>query len=695
MENRQIPYFDRDLSWLSFNRRVLEEAKNREVPLLERIRFLGIFSSNLDEFYRVRMPVLMALHKLNRKNQSRIDFEDNLLGKLNDTILSQQNLFGQIMAGSILPSLKRENVHLAYGECYPELIRTQVKAYFLSQVLGLLQPILLNDKTDFFPSNNQLYFLINGIKNSKRTLLLLNIPSNELDRLFRIEADLKTDGGSNETHIVFLDDVIRYNLKLVFKDLDITGCYSFKITRDAELDLKDEYPGTLSEQIEAKLVKRDFGLATRVLYEPGIPQDILTEFLSKFNLTKANLVEGGRYHNLRDLNSFPITSRSLSYPHWGNSDPTIHVNGMLIDEVQKHDIIIHTPYHSYNSVLRFFNEVAIETRVVEIYVTLYRIASNSKLANALISAATNGKKVTVVVELKARFDEANNIKWAKKMKEAGVNIIYSAAALKVHAKIALIKYQDGKDMKYTGLLATGNFNESTAAYYTDHILMTANGNLLKEMEMLFAFLSKKPKPDVIPLIEFNSLLVAQFNLKRRFIDLIEREIRHKELGRDASIVIKMNNLEERELIAKLYQASGAGVKITLIIRSVCCLIPGVEGLSENIKVIRIVDRYLEHGRLFLFSNNGSPEVFLGSADWMNRNIYRRIEVCFPIFDPTIKGELIQMLNFQIEDNVKAVRLDESLNNVPVKPGKVKIRSQEQIANYLSQSTLDHLNFSHD
>jgi polyphosphate kinase len=335
-------------------------------------------------------------------------------------------------------------------------------------------------------------------------------------------------------------------------------------------------------------------------------------------------------------------------------------------------------------VLRFCNEAAVNPAVTEIYVTLYRIASDSRIGNALVSAARNGKKVSVLVELKARFDEANNIRWAKKMKAAGVKIIYSAPSLKVHAKIALVKRKKEKRISYVGLLATGNMNESTARFYTDHILFTAHHEILREMELLFIFLGHRKKAGNPGLIEFNQILVAQFNLQQRFLQMIDREINNARQGKEAAITIKMNNLEEKVLINKLYEASQAGVIIRLIVRSICCLKPGVPGLSENITVTRIVDRYLEHGRLFVFHNNGAPELYMGSADWMNRNIYRRIEVCFPVYDEAIKKQVLDILQLQLQDNGQAVAIDQQLNNVPLSKEGTVLCSQQAIYHLLAE-----------
>ena len=667
----ETSFFNRDLSWLKFNERILMEAERNTVPLLERIKFLSIFSSNLDEFYRVRMPVLLALEKLSNKEDSDIKIDDNLLNTANQLISEQQQRYGVVLKSDIIPQLKKNKINLIYGQPFPEEIQKSITRYFLSQVMAFLQPVYINENTNFFPSNNELYFLITLKKGADAEVIILNIPSNQLPRFYKVEA-------GEETFIVFLDDIVRYHLDRIFPDGEVTGCYSFKITRDAEIDLKDEYSGSLSEQLEKQLLKRDSGLATRFLHQPGIPSNVFELLKKLFNLKKANRIEGGQYHNLKDFMGFPINVVGLSNQNWPKLCNTDLIEGSLTEAIYKNDIIIHTPYQSYDSVLRFFNEAAIDADVREIYVTLYRVASDSKIVNALISAAKNGKKVTVLVELKARFDEANNIKWAKKMKEVGVDIIYSVTALKVHAKVALVKRQTGDRMRYSGLFATGNFNESTAAFYTDHILMTANKEMLREVELLFIFLAKRVKPNSADLINFKHLLVAQFNLQLVFVNLIDREIEHAKQGKTSGITIKMNNLEEKVLINKLYEASQAGVKIEMIVRSICRLIPDVEGMSENIKVTRIVDRYLEHGRVFIFHNLGKNDVYLGSADWMNRNIYRRIEVCFPIYNEQIKQEIIAIIEIQKQDNVQAVCIDEDMNNIPVKTGGILVESQHDI-----------------
>ncbi|TXJ23477.1 MAG: polyphosphate kinase 1 [Chitinophagaceae bacterium] len=662
-------FFDRDISWLSFNGRVLAEAAKETVPLLERIKFLSIYSSNLDEFYRVRMPAMMALQKINREKGADTAYTEAVA-----IINWQQEYYGRILYEDILPALREQGYHLLYDEEIPESLSAMVTEYFYTQVAGFLQPVLLTGKTDFFPENNQLYIaVIVQPEKAEEELYLINVPCNSIPRFWK-------DGH----YIIFLEDIIRHNLVHLFPDRQIKGSWNVKITRDAELDLEDEYDEDLAEKIEKQLSKRDKGFATRFLYEPGIPLRQLQNIVVTFNLKKASVVEGGRHHNLKDLASLPVVGKELSYPAW----PAIQLKTGnapwegLLEQIIEGDIMIHPPYQSYNTVLRFFNEAVIDQTVEEIFTTLYRVASDSRIAQALISAAKNGKKVTVLVELKARFDEANNIHWAKRMKAAGVKIIYSSNALKVHAKIALIKRKHPTH-PFTGLLATGNLNESTARFYTDHILLTAFQPMLQEMEKLFSFLGKGKKPEPGDHLPFQHLLVAQFNLQQRFLELIDREIQFAKNGQPASIRIKLNNLEEETMINKLYEASNAGVKIDLVVRGICRLEPGLPEQSEHITIKRIVDRYLEHGRVFIFHNNGEEEVYLGSADWMNRNIYRRIEVCFPVYDPRWKAQLQEMISLQLRDNVQAVWIDAAQANPPVEKEPPLIRSQEVIYHWLS------------
>ena len=679
----EFRYFNRDVSWLSFNERVLQEAARTSLPVLERVNFLSIYSSNLDEFYRVRMPVLQALNKLQKRKEdlTSVSTQPDDLSNAQQQIQQQQEQYGQILTQSILPQLRDKGVHLLYNQPLPPQIVQQVNHYFLSQVMAFLQPVRLSAESDFFPENNDLYFLILLGDEKQEELVVMHIPSDELPRFFRIEIQ-------EEQYIVFLDDIIRYNLDKVF-DQKVGGCYTFKITRDAELDFKDEYSGDLADALERQLRKRDYGLATRFLHQPGIPLRVLHQVCEWLGVNERSLVTGGMYHNLKDLAGLPISDASLKAEKWPALNfVTLPETQSVLNQIGVRDYLLHPPYYSYDTILRFFNEAAIRPDVEEIYTSLYRVASDSKIVNALISAAKNGKKVNVLVELKARFDEANNIKWAKKLRAAGAKIIYSVTALKVHAKIALVKLKSGDRTQYRGLLATGNFNENTARFYTDHILLTGNHTLLREMELLFIFLGKKQKPADAGIMPFNQLLVAQFNLQQRFLELIDNEISNVNRGLPGSIIIKLNNLEEDKLIDKLYEASNAGVKIQMIVRSICRLVPGVPGQSENITVTRIIDKYLEHGRIFIFGNNGNSQVYMGSADWMNRNIYHRIEVCFPVYDAGIKAEILQIIDLQLRDNTQAVHLDTQLKNIPVKQDEPAVRSQLEIYNLLKQKSGD-------
>lgn len=658
---------NKELSWLSFNGRVLEEAASETVPMLERLKFLSIFSSNLDEFYRVKMPPLLALQKIRKKT-------GGVFAKVNTMVLEQQKRFGFILDGMIIPQMKESGIFFLNTEPIPGELHEQVSEIFFTTVAGLLQPVYFEQVQSFFAENNQLYELVILETDEKKEILaIVNIPTQVLPRFYKIEEN-------NKMYIVFLDDIIRNNMQALFPGKKIKSVFNIKITRDAELKLTDDYGEDIAVKIEKQLQKRDYGQASRVLYQPGIPDKHWPEILTKFNLLKSSMVKGGVHHGLKDLAFFPVKDESLHYP---SQKPIVNRlrHATLFEEITNEDVLVHTPYHDYNTVLRFFNEAAINPLVEEIYTTLYRMASDSRIAYALISAAKNGKKVTVLVELKARFDEANNLKWSKRMKEAGVKIIYSSNNIKVHAKVALVK-RNHPTQPFLGLLATGNLNEGTARYYTDHILLTANYAMLQELRMLFDFLVKKQKPDQTDKLHFSHLVVSQFNLQKKFLDLIDREITNTLAGLPSGITIKLNNLEEEKLIKALYRASAAGVKIDMIVRGICCLKPGVPGLSENIRVKRIVDRYLEHGRVFMFENGGSPEVFMGSSDWMIRNIYRRIEVCFPVYHEPLKKQLMDILEIQFNDNVQGVWIDaEGANHPVVKEGK-PIRSQEEIYRYL-------------
>lgn len=679
MESR---FFDRDISWLGFNYRVLKEAADETVPLMERLKFLSIYSANLDEFYRVRMPALQSLKNLESDNAGL--HYATVIASINNIIIGQMKALGAIITNSLLPKLKEQKIHLIYNESIPHFLLKHCTAYFYNQVAGFLQPVFLREKThSLVIENNKLQLLVVLANNKgEDELAILNIPADFLPRFYFMD-----DDNTGTRFIIFLDDIIKANLDKIFTGYSIRASYSFKITRDAALDLYDEFDEDIAASIERQLKKRDKGIATRFLYQPGIPLHVLYSVIDKLNLTNASIVAGGNYHSLKNLSALPLGNQPhFFYEDWppvNKEDQAIAVS--VFNTLAAKDIIVHTPYQSYYPVLRFFNEAAIDSSVEEIYITIYRVAQNSIIVNSLISAAKNGKKVTVFVELKARFDEENNLKWAGIMKEAGVKIIYSIAGLKVHAKVALVKRRESNRLKYYGLFSTGNFNEITAGVYTDHVLLTAKQGMVAELELLFIFLSLRMAPKKYGTLHFQHLLVAQFNLQSQFLLLIDKEIALATQGVAATITIKVNSLEDRVMITKLCEASNAGVQIKLIIRGICCLIPGVENMSKNIEVIRIVDRYLEHGRLFVFGNNGFPLLYMGSSDWMNKSMHYRIEVCFPVYDEKVKATILQLINIQLADNVKGVKLNECMQNIPVGviAGEQPVRSQKEIYDLLN------------
>lgn len=682
---KEYTFINRDLSWLSFNHRVLLEAADTSVPLYSRIQFLSIFSSNLDEFFRVRMPSIYVFTSINSKKTGlRNEYPENLAHTVIEYLQGQLEEFGRIFTRQILPSLEDNNIHLYYGDNIRAEHKETIVDYFLSRVLSFLQPVILKkeNRGSTFLENNYLYFIVDIEDPDNRgthQYALLNIPSDQLPRF----SDLPKL--EDKHYLLFLDDVIRENLDEVFPGYKIHGAYSVKLTRDAELNIEDEFTGDIAEKIEKQLVKRDIGSSTRFLFERSMPKEIRDFLKNYFNLRNEEMVEGGRYHNLKDMGSLPNpTGKSLTYDPWPSvPHPGFNTYRSIFRTIAGNELLLHLPYHSYNYILRFFNEAAIDPQVIEIYVTLYRVAANSHIVNALISAARNGKKVTVFVELKARFDEANNLKWSKKMKAAGVKIINSIPGLKVHAKIALVKrFEEGK-MKHYSLLATGNFNETTGRFYTDHVFFTSKREFSDDLQQLFFYLQSRLQPSQFGKIGFKHLLVSQFNMIKRFRKMIDREIENANQGLPAHIIIKVNNLQERNMIEKLYEASGAGVKIELIVRSICSAAPGVEGQSENIVIRRIVDRYLEHARVFVFYNNGEPEFYMGSADWMSRNLYSRIEVIFPVYDEKLKKEINDILQLQLSDTKKAVLFRADLSNEKIPAvGERSIAAQEATYQYV-------------
>ena len=652
-------YYDRDLSWISFNYRVLMEAKNPKVPLLERLRFVAIFSSNLDEFFRVRVSAIRSIEEIDKKkiNQSA-GLEKGLLKEIHGTIASQLDEYGQILR-AILSELNRKGIFIPDSlDVLGREHKEEINHYFKTKILAYLRPYLFDvTRHGHFLNNQQLYLGLRLEKDKEEYFGYVNIPSDVLPRFHLVQ-----ENGNH--YFVYLDDIVRENIHLVFPGFKILECKSVKLNKDADLHIDDEFSGDLVEKIEKQIRKRNLGTPSRFLYDSSMSGEMIDVFKDAFELYESDLVAGGRYHNLNDyFQIFNPTSHELDYQ---KQVPIRHAyieeQDSMLKAIEDRDHLLHFPYQSYDYVLQFFNEAAVDPEVKEIYVTFYRMAKESVIGEALISAANNGKKVVVFMELKARFDEENNLIWSSRMKSAGVKIIYSIPGLKVHAKVALVRK---KKISY-GFFGTGNLNEKTSKIYCDHGLFSCDKQLTSELHHVFKFLHKRKNPP-----EFQHLIVSQFNAIDKFSSLIDREIAFQKAGKKARIVIKVNNLEEKGMIAKLYEAAEAGVEVIVLARSICCLVPETSG----IQVIRLVDRYLEHARVFYFNNEGNPEVFLGSSDWMTRNLHRRIEVCFPLYHQGLKEELISILDLQLSDNTNAVKLDPEINNIPIQNDKPPVNAQ--------------------
>ncbi len=670
-------YKNRDLSWLSFNYRVLQEAKDPKVPLFERIKFLAIYSSNLDEFFRVRVAGLRSIANVEKKTQQELKLDPiKILKDISKIVNKHQTELAQIIRNQITPELRKHNIYLIDELQVTAKQKIYTKKYFDERVIPQIQPILLiKNKIKPFLRNKRLYLAVKlqpktskAVKRVQNKYAIVEIPSNHLPRFIELPSE------DNNTYIIFLDDIIRLHLNSIFHGYKIIESYSIKLTRDAELYIDDEYSGNLVEKIKRSLLKRSVGAPSRFLYDPFIPKDFLRFLTDSFKIDKNDLAPRGRYLNLSDFFTFPNPHNLNLYnsplPTLRHHDLDQHPS--MFDALTQKDYIIYFPYQTYNYVLQFLDQAADDPDVTSIFITLYRVAKESEVVSTLVKAVRQNKKVTVFVELKARFDEESNLIWAEEMKQQGIKVLYSFPGLKVHAKLALVNRIENNAEKSYCYLATGNFNEKTALLYSDLGFFTSNEKLTSEVKIAFDFLiDNKTNP------KFKSLLVSRFNMRKKFYELIDNEIQLAKKGKPAYIIFKMNSLEDKKMINKLYEASSAGVKIDLIIRGICCLVPGKNGISENINIISIVDRYLEHSRIYIFSNNGMPLIFTGSADMMTRNLSRRIEVIFPIFNKDIKKEIISIIELQLKDNVKARIIDKYDKN-EFKKDRIILLNQSQI-----------------
>ena len=685
MENSH-KYFKRDISWLSFNYRVLLEAEDETLPIYERIKFLSIYSSNLEEFYEIRVAEHRGvIMKKNFTEESGAEAEETL-AEITEEVNRQQREYYRIFS-KVLQELNRQDIYL-YQDSRPEPFHEEfVHNFFNEEVFPFLSPVMIQaGDIRTFIRDRRLYLVIRMVKKSKRMAepdyvpdyyyALMKIPYAKVPRFI----ELPTHEGKH--YIMFIDDIIRANLSSIFPGYVVESCYSIKISRDADIYLDDEKGGNIVENIRKKVKKRKSGALSLFMYDSNMPDDFLAFICNAFGITTDDLVLGGRYNNLQDLIKLP-NPRGKELEQQVPSPmrvPFLDEMGSVFRAVKKRDILLHFPYQSFDYLIRFLMEAAFDPKVDEIKITQYRVAENSAVINTLISAAQNGKKVTVFVELKARFDEENNMSTAERMEQAGIRIIYSIPGLKVHAKVAVILRKDTEDgckRRDFAYLSTGNFNEKTARIYSDMALLTSNAELITDINKVFAVLEGKLAGPT-----FRHLLVARFNMVPELTRMIHREIEHVKAGRKGRIVLKMNGLHDQNMINELYNASENGVEIDLIVRGICCLVPN-RPFSANIRVTRIVDMFLEHSRIWYFYNDGEEDLFLTSADWMRRNLNRRIETAFPILNAEIKQCIIDILKIQLQDNVKACLIDEHLhNNFKRDDNPVKVRAQLAIYEYL-------------
>lgn len=663
----------RDLNWLSFNERVLQEAEDDINPLYERLKFLAIFSSNLDEYFRVRVSQLRQIKRVEKSIRKKLALRPNKFTKqILEEVKLQQNKFGEIFHEQIIPQLAENGIYLIESEDFNKDQHTHAKKFYEEKVAAYLKPeiIDLTKESELFLTNNVLYFVVT-FKNENK-LGIVNIPTKECGRFVQF----------NNNTITFLDDIIRNMIPEIFPKESVSGIFEIKMSRDAELYIEDEFEGVLAEKIYASLAQRTDGQATRLLYDADINKEVHKKLRKLLNLGKIDMMPGGRYHNFSDFFSFPDPSNNpelhfdelpaLKHNVLGNTEDYFEV-------IAKKDQSLHFPFMSFNYVEKFLEQAATDPDVQAIKISLYRVADESQLTSSLIKAIENGIKVTIFVEAKARFDEANNIVWGRKFEEKGANVIYSYPKIKVHSKIMLVKRRENGKSKRYAYIGTGNFNSKTSKIYCDHAIFTADKRVTKELDRIFKVLDGKL---IVP--REKHLFISPFSTRRNFTKLVMNEIQFAQEGKKASIVAKMNSLEDEEMIELLYKASNAGVKIRLLIRGFTSLIPGVKGMSENIYITSIIDRFLEHGRIYLFENDGDEQIFFGSADWMGRNLDRRIEVITPIFDEDIAQEFKDILKIQLNDNVKARIQDKEESNTYVakQAGEKAIRSQYEIYEYL-------------
>lgn len=676
--NNKKTYLSRDISWMYFNRRILQEACKDNIPLLERLSFLGIYSNNLDEFFRVRVATQNRIIEYQDKS-AKAEREEAmmLLKEINKLNSAYSKEFEQCIR-NIENKLREENIYLLKDTELDEEQQQFIESFYRQHLNGQVVPIWFSAVKHFEIENDENIYLAIRMhkaesKKSRADYAFLELPVSICGRFVQLP---DKDGKS---YLMYLDDAVRCCLPLIFSGQGYSEfeAYSFKFTKDAEMEIDNDLRNGMLQKISKGIKSRKRGEPLRVVYDACMPKSLLKLVLKTINLDKQDIsLAGGRYQNHKDLMKFPDCGRKdLKYPSW-NPILKKELNGKesIFNVIRQQDRFVHVPYHSFDSYIRVLQEAAVSKEVKSIKTTLYRLAKESKVVKALIGAAKNGKKVTVVIELLARFDEASNINWSKKMQDAGIHVIFGVEGLKVHSKITHISFKNGSDI---ACISTGNFHEGNARVYTDYILMTASRPITKDVNNVFEFIERPYTP-----IRFKELLVSPNEMKNKFIHLINTEIKNKELGKPAYIKVKINHITDPDMVSKLYEAAERGVKIDLLVRGNCSLLTKLPELNNNIRIVGIIDRYLEHSRIFIFASGGEEKIFLGSADWMPRNLNNRVEVITPVYDPLIREDLRQVVDFGLKDTLQGRIVDGSGENQPqTLPDGEKFRSQEALYNY--------------
>lgn len=673
-------YIEKELSWLSFNERVLQEAADKSNPLIERMRFLGIYSNNLDEFYKVRFAELKRRIIISEEQGGALHSR-HLLSQIQARVLQADQQFDSLY-NELLLEMARNQIFLINERQLSANQQIWLRDYFREHLRQHITPILINQDTDLiqFLKDDYTYLAVEIIRGETINYALLEIPADKIPRFI----NLPPETPARRNTMILLDNILRYCLDDIFKgffDFDTLNAYSMKMTRDAEYDLVHEMESSLMELMSSSLKQRLTAEPVRFVYQRDMPDAMVEMLRGKFAISRYDsMLPGSRYHNFKDFIKFPHVGKSSLV---NKSLPRLrHVwfdkfrNGF--DAIRERDVLLYYPYHTFGHVLELLRQASFDPSVLAIKINIYRVAKDSRIIDSMIHAAHNGKKVTVVVELQARFDEEANIHWAKRLTEAGVHVIFSAPGLKIHAKLFLISRKEGDDVIRYAHIGTGNFNEKTARLYTDYSLLTADARITNEVRRVFSFIENPYRP-----VNFDYLLVSPQNSRRLLYEMIDKEIANAQKGLPSGITLKLNNLVDDGLIDRLYTASSSGVPVNLLVRGMCSLTPGLPGISDNIRAISIVDRYLEHDRVYVFENGGDKKVWLSSADWMTRNIDYRIEVAVPVLDPRLKQRVLDILDILFSDTVKARYLDKELSNRYVPRGnRRKVRAQPAIYHYL-------------